>query len=161
KVIPAFEKAVQLDPRRADLYMILPGNTYDVMHRYPESVRALDRALNLAPDLYVAAVSRGWIYVRWQGQRDTLRAALSRVPEDAELGFLDSAPAQRAELLLWDRNPERLLQMLRTERASVFKGNFFFLPTAMYVAWAQQQRGDHAAARVAFDEALARLDSTL
>jgi hypothetical protein len=35
------------------------------------------------------------------------------------------------------------------------------LPTALYAAWAYQQRGDQAAARAAFDEALVRSDSAL
>ena len=161
KVIPAFEKAVQLDPRRADLYMVVPGYTYEMMRRYAESVRAFDQALNLAPDLYIAAVSRAWIFVRWQGQLDTLRAALSRVPEDAELGGFGSVAGQRAELLLWDRNPEGLLKMLRTERAGFYRTNYLLLPTALYAAWAYQQRGDQAAARAAFDEALVRSDSAL
>jgi len=160
-VISAFEKAVQLDPRRADLYTILPARTYGFMRRYPEAVRAYDQALSLAPDLHVAAIERGRIYFRWQGQLDSLRAVLGRVPRDAEVGTLGSVAAQRAELLLWERNPEGLLQMLRTEPADVFDANWFFLPTALYVAWAQQLRGDDAAARAAFGQALARSDSAL
>jgi serine/threonine-protein kinase len=161
EVIPAFEKAVQLDPRRADLYVILPGFTFDMMRRYPESVRAFDQALSLAPDLHWAAVSRGWTYVRWQGQLDTLRATLGRIPQNAELGGAGSMSAHRAELLLWERNPDGLLQMLRKEQANVFAANFSLLPTALYVAWAQRQRGDHTAARAAFAEALVRSDSAM
>jgi serine/threonine-protein kinase len=45
RVIPAFERAVQLDPRRADLFTVLPGRTYTFMRRYPEAVRAFEQAL--------------------------------------------------------------------------------------------------------------------
>ena len=161
EVFAAFEKAAQLDPREANLFLDLGGWTYHAMHRYADAVRAYDRALSLAPDLHVAAIFRGWTYVRWQGQLDTLRAALSRVPGDAELGPLGSVAAQRAELLLWERNADSLLQMLQIARVDVFEGQHFFLPSALYAAWAHQLRGDHAAARAAFDSARVRLDSAV
>jgi len=160
EVSAAFEKATQLDPRNADLFYDLGGNTFQFMRRYADAVGAYDRALNLAPDLRVAAIDRGWTYVRWQGQLDTLRAALSQLPKDPEL---DRAyvSAQRAALLLWERNGEGLLQMLRSPRGDVFDVQAAFVPKVLYAAWAHQLRGDHAAARAAFDAARVRLDSAL
>jgi serine/threonine-protein kinase len=51
--------------------------------------------------------------------------------------------------------------MLRTEHADVFDATWFLLPNSLYVAWAQQLRGDDAAARAAFGAALVRSDSAL
>ena len=161
EVVAAFEKATQLAPLDANLFYDLAGQTYEVMHRYAEAVRAYDRALSLVPDLHVAAIRRGETYVLWQGQLDTLRTVLSQVPRDAELGTRGDVAAQRAALLLWERNADSLLQMLQTARVDVFEGQDFFLPTALYAAWAHQLRGDHAAARAAFASAHVRLDSVL
>jgi len=66
------------------------------MHRYAEEIRADNLALSLAPDLYVAALFKGWSYARWQGQLDTLRAVVRTVPMDASLGPLGSGAAQRS-----------------------------------------------------------------
>ncbi len=160
EVLAAFEKAAQLDPRDADLFNGLGGSTYQFMRRYSDAMRAYERALSLAPDLHAAAVDRGWTYYIWQGQLDTLRAVLSRLPRDAELGG-GSLASNRADLLLLERNADSLLQMHQIARAHVFEGQQFFLPSALYAAWAHQLRGDHAAARAAFDSARVRLDSAL
>ncbi len=157
----ALEKAAELDPHDANLFFDMYGLTYQTLHRYADAVRAYEKALSLAPDLHEAAIRRGWTYVAWQGQVDTLRAVLSRVPREAELADLGGVAAQRAELLLWERNADSLLQMLQVARVDVFKGAIFFLPSALYAAWAHQLRGDHEAARAAFDSSRVRLDSAL
>ncbi|MDP2885502.1 MAG: protein kinase [Ignavibacteria bacterium] len=161
EVASAFERATQLNPRDANLFYDLGGQTYQVMHRYAEAVRAYDRALSLAPDLHVAAIRRGEIYVLWQGQLDTLRTVLSRVPRDAELGTRGDVAAQRAALLLWERNTDGLLQMIQIARVDVFEGQDFFLPSPLYAAWAHQLRGDRPAARAAFNSARVLLDSVM
>ena len=159
EAVAAFEKAAQLDPRNANLFLVQGGAGYQEMHRYAEAVAAYDRALSLAPDLHVAAVQKGWTYVRWQGQLDTLREVLSRVPRDAALGVFGTAAAQRVQLLLWARQPDSLLRVLVMSHASVFEGQLFVLPRALYAAWAHQLRGDSGAARAAFDSARVFLDS--
>ncbi len=160
-VSAALEKAVQLNPRDASLYFDLGGQTYQAMHRYADAVSAYDRALSLAPDLHGAAIRRGSTYVLWQGQFDSLRAVLSRTPRDTELGPLGDVAAQRAVLRLWERNADGLLQMIQVAHTNVFDGIDFFLPGALYTAWAHQLRGDQAAARASFDSARLRLDSAL
>jgi serine/threonine-protein kinase len=162
EVFTAFERATRLEPRSAQLYFDLGAGSYLFVHRYADAVRECDRALSLAPDLHLAAIWRGWAYVLGQGQLDTLRATLDRVPKDAEIGgLLVSAAAQRAALLLWERDADGLLREIRTARSEVFVGQGVLLPTALYAGWANQLRGDHAAARAAFESARVRLDSAL
>ena len=157
----AFEKAVKLDPRDANLYFSGRAPTYELLRRYPDAVRMLDLALTLAPDLHEAALERGWVYLHWQGQLDTLRAALSRLPKDAQLGFSGPLVAPRARFLLWERNDEGLLQMLQSAGQDVFIGQRSFVPSALYAAWAYRLRGDRVAARRGFEAALARVDSAM
>jgi serine/threonine protein kinase/tetratricopeptide (TPR) repeat protein len=161
EVFAAYEKTAQLSPRDADTFTDLGGNSFRLAHRYDDAVRAYDTALSLAPDLHIATAMRGWTYVLWQGQLDTLRAALSRLPGDADLGPMGRVAGQRAGLLLMERKFDSLLQMPQVARGEVFEARNSFLPGALYAAWAHRLSGDRAAARAAYDSALARLDSTL
>jgi TolB-like protein/Tfp pilus assembly protein PilF len=160
QVLAAFEKATQLDPRDANLFEDLGGYTYEPLHRYAEAVRALDHALSLAPDFHGAAVRKGWAYVGWQGQLDTLRAVLSRLSRDAAPGGRGTRAAQ-VQLPYWERNADSVLQVLTTARVGVFEGQHFFLPSSLYAGWAHQLRGDGPAARAAFDSARLLLDSVM
>ncbi len=160
EVLAGFEKATQLAPRDPRLFAE-GGNTYEVLHRYAEAVRAYDRAVSLAPDLYAAAIGKGWAYVRWQGRLDTLRAVLSRVPKDADLTPGGSRAAQQVRLLHWERHTDSLLQVLTMSRVDVFEELGFYLPASLYAGWAHQLRGDRPAARAAFDSARVLLDSVM
>jgi len=157
QALAAFEKATELNPRNAHLFEDLGGHTYSFLHRYADAVRAYDRALSLAPDFQVAAVHRGRVYVVWQGQFDTLRAVLNRMPRDPDLGPLGMRAAQDVHLLFWQRQADSLLQFLRAARIAFIGGN----PSALYAAWAHQLRGDRRAARSAFDSARVLLDSMI
>ena len=162
EVDAAFEKATQLDPRDAGLFYDLGGITYHLTRRYADAIAVYNRALTLAPDLHLAAVYKGLIYLDWMGELDTLRAVLEQVPPDAALGGgFGTARAQRAQLLLWERKPDSLLAVLGSAPDAVFEGQLFFLPTSMYAAWAHELRGDDVAAHAAFDSARLLLDSVL
>jgi serine/threonine-protein kinase len=160
-VFTAVTRALQLNPRDVDVSWDLAGNTYQGTRRYPEAVQAYDRALSLTPDLHVAAVRRGWTFVRWQGRFDTLRVVLARLPGAAELGELGTVSAQRLQLLLWEREADSLLLALRQSGIAVYQAQRFFLPAPLYAAWAHRLKGEGPAARAAFDSALIVLDSVL
>jgi serine/threonine-protein kinase len=161
EVLTAFEKATQLDPRDANLFWDLGGYTYQFLHRYAEAVRAFDRALTLAPDLHDAAIQKGYTYLLWQGQLDTLRAVVNRAPRDAVLGMLGTTEAEDVRLLYLERQADSLLRVLTVARVDVFEGLHIFLPRSLYAGWAHQLRGDRPAARAAFDSARVLLDSVL
>ncbi|HEX9633827.1 MAG TPA: protein kinase [Gemmatimonadales bacterium] len=158
--LAALDSAVALDPRNADALGDL-GATYDAVGRYPEAVRWYGRSLSLAPDLARWDVMRGWTWVDWQGQFDSLEAALDRHGPEADLGPLGPLSAQWARMLLWQRQPDSLLGLLRQTPRTIFDGRSLFLPSALYAAWAHQLRRDGAAAPAAFASALVLLDSAL
>jgi serine/threonine-protein kinase len=157
EVFAAYDKTAQLSPRDADTFTDLGGNSFRLAHRYDDAVRAYDTALSLAPDLHIATAMRGWTYVLWQGRLDTLRAALSRLPGDADLGPMGRVAGQRAGLLLLERNADSLLKMPKVMDNEIFEARNCLLPGALYAAWAHQLRGDRAAARASYASALARL----
>jgi tetratricopeptide (TPR) repeat protein len=161
KVFEAFEKARQLNPRDANLFWDLGGVSYLFVRRYADAVSAFDRTLILAPDLHDVAIWRGLTYVRWHGQLDTLRAVLSRIPSDSQLMGTGSLTAWRASLLLWERNADGLLILLQNAHVALFEYQIWFLPAALYAAWAHRLRGEHPAARAAFELSRVLLDSVM
>ena len=159
KVFEALEKAKELNPRDADLYFDLGGLSCDFVHRWADAVNSYDRALTLAPDLHTAAIYRGLCYVRWRGRLDTIRAVLTRLSGDAELGGIGQVSRSRATLYLWERHPDSVLVLLQNVRFAVFESQTDFLPAPLFAAWAHSLRGDRPAARAAFELSRAILDS--
>jgi eukaryotic-like serine/threonine-protein kinase len=159
EALAAFDKAAQLNPRDANLFFNLGGTTLLALHRYADAVRAFDNALSLAPDHHGAAAWKAWTYIRWQGQLDTLRAVLNRMPGDAKPAGLGTRAAQHVQLLHWERQADSGLQVLASARIGVFESSFFFLPGSLHAAWLHQLRGDRRAAGAAFDSARVLLDS--
>ncbi len=161
EVVEAFEKMRQLNPRAPNLFFDFGGNTFRFLRRYGDAIEAYRRALTIAPKLSVARIDIGLTYVLWKGALDTLRAALNSMPANEPLADLGTANAQRALLLLLERNSDGLLALVRSAGAAPFEAQDFFLPTALYAGWAYQLRGDTSAARAAFDSARRTLDSVI
>jgi serine/threonine-protein kinase len=161
EVFAVFERAVTLSPRDADLEFDMAGQTHEFVRHYADAARAYDRAVALQPDLHVARLFRGWLTVRSDGRTAALRGVLNEIRDDAAVGELDSVTAQRAALLLMERNAGALLQLSDVTKNTVFDGQDFYLPGSLYAAWAHQLRGDRDAARAAFTSALRRLDAAL
>src|SRR5262249_45565096 len=90
----------------------------------------------------------------WQGQLDTLRLTLSRAP-------IPSVALELAHFYLWRRDAARLLQIPGIAGGHDFGRGHHVLSSGLYVAWAYRLRGDHAAARAAFDSACVRLETAL
>jgi serine/threonine-protein kinase len=150
QVFEAYEEAVRLNPRDATLFYDLGGHSFTARRRYAEAVEAYERAETLAPDLYDAAISRGNIYLRWQGQLDTLQAVMARIPEDLHLPEVDVA---RVNLALFQRDANRVFELLATHPATVFATQLLYLPKQIYAGWAYAMLGDESAAGAAFDSA--------
>ena len=155
EVYSAFEEATRLNPRNATLFYDLGGHSFGFTRRYADAVRAYDRASTLAPDLYDAAIQKGQTYLHWQGQLDTLRAVMTRLPRELHLPEIDLA---RVNFALWERDPDGLLDLLESIPAPVFETQVAFLPKPVYAGWAHQLRGDESAALAAFDSARVLLE---
>jgi serine/threonine-protein kinase len=161
EVFSTFEKAAQQDPRDSNLFYDLGGGTFLFTRRYADALQAYDRALAVAPDLRSAAVRKGETYVRWKGELDTLRSALDPLPLGTDLGWLGTAAAVRAQLLLWERNADDLLTLLQRTGMPSLETQILFLPASLLEGWAYEIKSDHRAAQEAFGSALVLLDSLL
>jgi tetratricopeptide (TPR) repeat protein len=151
------EKAQVLDPRNTYTAVNL-ADMYALFGRYPEAERTLNRALDLAPDLYDAARRKGALYVTWRGTVDTLRTAADRF-------HLDQGSAERAafDRFLATRLQRDYATALRAAEAAPEMLDFqdFIYPRTLLLGWARQWQGDAARARAAFTNAHATLDTAL
>jgi len=155
EVFSAFEEATQLNPRNANLFYDLGGHSYGSTRQYADAVRAYDRAFTLAPDLHDAAIQKGHTYLHWQGQLDTLRAVMARLPGELHLPEIDLG---RVDLALWERDADGLLRLLDATPAQVFETQVAYLPKPIYAGWAHRLRGEESAALAAFDSARVLLE---
>ena len=155
EVFLAFERATRLNPRDANLFYDLGGHSFAARRRYADAVRAYDRAAALAPDLYDAGLRKGFVYLQWQGQLDSLSAGIARTPADLHLPELDQA---RADLALWERDADGLYRVLDALPGPVLETQLTYLPKPVYAAWAHRLRGEEPAALAAFDSARAILE---
>ncbi|HVF38666.1 MAG TPA: protein kinase [Gemmatimonadaceae bacterium] len=74
-----FERALDLEPDNP-FTAGEAATSYSRMRRYSDAIRMWNRALAIMPGNYVGWIIRGHSYLRWQGQVDTLAAALDRLP---------------------------------------------------------------------------------
>ncbi len=161
EAIAAYRRAEQLSPRDATLPYIGATLTYLRLHRYAETVGALDRALTLAPDLYSAAFRRAHTFVLWRGELDTLRAVIDRMPKDAEIFAFGPTVVWHLQLALWERQADSVPRVLDAAHHTFFESYYAYYPASLYSAWARQLRGDSVTARVAFDSSRVLLDSVM
>jgi TolB-like protein/Tfp pilus assembly protein PilF len=154
-VFDAFRQATQLDPLNPNLFYDLGGHSFAATRRYAQAAAAYDTALMLAPDLYDAGIKKGQTYVHWEGNLDSLRAVIARIPAEVHLPEVDQA---RAELALWERDGSALLRLARQIPAPAVETQLVHMPKALYAAWGHRLVGDGDAANAAFDSARVGLE---
>jgi tetratricopeptide (TPR) repeat protein len=107
-------------------------------------------------------VDKGWVYLLWRGQSDTLRAVLDLIPPGTDLGHhLGQVELEQARLLLWERKGDSLLDLMGNTRDPVLRSQMELLPTSLFSAWGYRLLQDSALARGAFEASLTLLDPTL
>ncbi len=156
----AFERARQLDPRNVDLFQA-QGNRLHCRRRYAEAIETYRRALVLAPDYIQPHIALAWSYVLWQGQVDTLRAALGGLPDVEPGGGAPRVGLEQVDMLMRDRHPDSALALLRTLHGDVWTSGESFTSRLVLAGSAYHLTGDTAAGRAAFDSAATQLDSAL
>jgi serine/threonine-protein kinase len=161
EAVAAHEKAMEIDPLNPKRIYDGGGLTDMILGRYADAVADFERAVNVAPDLYEATVAKGFTYMLWQGQLDSLRSSLDRIPAGANLGAWGTEEALRVQLVYWERQADSLLTWVFNAREPFLQVVYNFHPSTLYAGWAHWMRGDRPAARAAFDSALVLVDSAL
>jgi len=148
--LDAYERSSRLDPRNAGS---IANRSYllEFVRRYREAIEELRRVLAIAPDYPEAHAEIGWCYAKWQGQWDTLRAAVAQMS-------IEEDPTQRLTVALFFREPDTILALIRVLGPRAGEGAFA-LPRPQWAGEAHLMKGDTAAARASFDSAIAFVDS--
>jgi TolB-like protein/Tfp pilus assembly protein PilF len=155
--VAALEQVVGLSPRDAEkLYEL--GTTYALVRDYAGAVRVLDRALELAPDLYDAASARGRIFVSWQGTTDSLEAAVQRATRGRAAGR--SPVFDAFELARMKREPAEALR-IASAAPELISLQSHYLPRDLLLGIAQRDAGNGEDARAAFTRTLAVADAAM
>jgi serine/threonine-protein kinase len=170
--VSSFEKASDLDPLNS-YWSFERGRTLAYMRRYPEAIRSFDRSSMAATawaevrqdsasrssaqfSLRKTAVEKAWSYVLARGELDTLRTVVDRIRNN---GWLTARNEEYAQLLYWERQPDSLLNLLRTLDIRWVTVGTNVWPSSLLAAFAHEMRGDTSAARAAFDSVRAGLDT--
>jgi len=71
-----FQKAEELDPRSSRAYSNT-GQTYDLLRRYEEAERHINKALSLRPEQMSLYYFKMFLYLRWEGDLQKARAVVA------------------------------------------------------------------------------------
>jgi DNA-binding SARP family transcriptional activator/TolB-like protein len=156
EALRTLESVIPLDPRNADFFFNL-AYSYNGLSRYAEAARAFEHAYTLAPDFHEARVQRGWMFFRWTGELDSLRAALERVPPDFE-NVVGPLPL-RFQLAMLERDHDAALRFARSLPQDMMQNMRSYLPRTLLSAFVYDARGDHERARLHYDSARVILEA--
>jgi len=158
--LAGFERAATLDPRDGGTSINLAW-TYQAMRRCQDAVRTWDNALQFAPDNYRFVLERARVFVRCDGNTDSLSAALRRIP--ANFDPEGQTTLARADLARLRRRPGDALAAFQTMRPEVLEGDD--LDNISYItlirAEARAALGDTVLARIDYDTARAVVDRAI
>jgi DNA-binding SARP family transcriptional activator/TolB-like protein/Flp pilus assembly protein TadD len=156
EALRTLESVIPLDPRNADFFFNL-AYSYNGLSRYAEAARAFEHAYTLAPDFHEARVQRGWLFFRWKGELDSLRAALEQVPPD--FGNMVGPLPLRFHVAMLERDYDAALRFVHAQPRDVVVNMRSYLPRTLLSAFVYDVRGDHDRARPHYDSARVILEA--
>jgi len=150
-----FNEAERLDPRNVSL-LTQHAQSYICLRRFPEALRKLDQVLDIVPDDLDTQVQKASIA---QAAGDLPQAAMLLAllhPAANNPGALETQAYQA----ILERHPEQIIPRLQEVLAKpdpalgYYNGELRF-----WLGWAQEVRGDHAAAQEIWRQARSELES--
>jgi TolB-like protein/DNA-binding winged helix-turn-helix (wHTH) protein len=141
-----YERAVQLDPRRAGNTAVL-GLIYTALRRHADAQLAIDRSLEIEPDQVLANVVRIWNIWLWRGDVTGARRQLDRLVGQDDWRFMELRFLQS----LYERRFDRAREALAPFAGQWMRDWVLMRPVVLFEAQAWRLEGDEARARQAFD----------
>jgi TolB-like protein/Flp pilus assembly protein TadD len=136
--------ALRADPRNTYGMRDL-GDALIFMNRFDEGIRVYNHALAIAPDNYTVARQKGWAYLRYQGELDTLRAVVNAFRHLDATASSESPVYDRYTLALLDRDFDAALAAAR-EGPEVYVAQTHITPRALMLGLATLWSGRPASA---------------
>jgi TolB-like protein/Tfp pilus assembly protein PilF len=152
-----FKEAERLDP--SNVYLLTEqAYSYIALRRFPDALRKLNQVLDISPDDIVTVAQEAGIA---QAQGDLPRAAGLLTPLHASASFYPALEAQAYQAIL-ERQPAEIIPRLREILANPDPTlGFYNGQLRLWLGWAQEVAGDHAAAQESWQLARSELESFL
>ncbi|CAN5332743.1 hypothetical protein BH23GEM2_BH23GEM2_06140 [soil metagenome] len=153
-----FENAMRLDPYNSFAFHYA-SVAYFHAHRVEEGLRALNRAIELRPYDHSLALQRGYSYLNWTGNADTLAAIASRLPA----GWDTSGVATRARYTALRAQRRYADAVAMLDRSGYEMGGVYTNPHPRALMRAQMldALGERMAARADYEHARAVLADSI
>jgi len=152
-----FNEAERLDPRNVNL-LREHAASYVALRSFPEALRKLDEVLNITPDDVDTVAQKAGIA---QAEGDLPRASALLAPLRPSADDPGPLAAQAYQAIL-EHRPAQIIPRLKEILAKpdpalgYFNGQLRF-----WLGWAQEVEGDHAVAKVSWQQARSELESLL
>src|SRR2546429_1323599 len=152
-----FIEAERLDPR--NVYLLTQhAYSYICLRRFPEAVRKLDKVLDIIPDDVDTIAAKAGIA---QAEGDLPRAAALLAPLHPNADDASALETQVYQAIL-ERRPAQIIPRLKEILAKPDPAlGYFNGELRVWLGWAQEVAGDHAAAQESWRQARSELESFL
>jgi len=149
-----FNEAEQLDPRNA-LVLTQHGLLLSAVRRFPDAIRKIDEVLNISPDNKASVREKADIA---QAEGDLPRAAQLLSGQDVKSWGSNDIVTHTSQAI-FERHPAEIIPQLK-QVLGEHGPNLDVDQTRFWLGWAQEQSGDHAAARQTWQEVVSKLEAT-
>src|SRR6267378_3657704 len=149
-----FNEAEQLDPRNA-LVLTQHGLLLSAVRRFPDAIRKIDEVLNISPDNKASVREKADIT---QAEGDLPRAAQFLSGQDVKSWGSNDIVTHTSQAI-FERHPAEIIPQLK-QILGDHGPNLDVDQTRFWLGWAQEQSGDHAAARQTWQEVVSKLAAT-
>ena len=147
-------EAEQLDPRNA-LVLTQHGLLLSAVRRFPDAIRKIDEVLNISPDNKASVREKADIA---QAEGDLPRAAQLLSGQDVK-SWGSNDNVTHTSQAIFEHHPAEIIPQLK-QVLGEHGPNLDVDQTRFWLGWAQEQSGDHAAARQTWQEVVSKLEAT-
>src|SRR5438067_6426609 len=146
-----FNEAEQLDPRNT-LVLTQHGLTLSAVRRFPDAIRKIDEVLNITPESKASMREKAEIA---QAEGDLPRAAQLLAGQDVK-SWGNNDIVTHTSQAIFERHPAEIIPQLK-QVLDEHGPDLNVDQTRFWLGWAQEQSGNHAAARQIWQEVVSKL----
>jgi serine/threonine-protein kinase len=129
-----FVKALELDPRRADI-ADEAGETFDLLRDYSKAEEFYNMSIMLQPDWVFPYPSLSQLYLRWTGDMSKAREILGNAARNNKNSISDSLIIETNVLIdIYEVKYEDALKDISLFKNDVIQTQFYFRPKYLYYA---------------------------
>ncbi len=147
-----FNEAEQLDPRNT-LVLTQHGLTLSAVRRFPDAIRKIDEVLNITPESKASMREKADIA---QAEGDLPRAAQLLAGQDVK-SWGNNDIVTHTSQAIFERYPAEIIPQLK-QVLDEHGPDLDVEQARFWLGWAQEQSGDHTAARQTWHEVVTKLE---